>query len=438
MYELIKNGAPLPEVQKTMNHHKQISNELQKRIQEKNQSQLEPAILHQRNYLQSVHDVHLPGINESVRAMKTSIDRFPNLQKSLADFEQYRTDSRNALLNTIPDELNELTDLERTMAHNTNQLEALILNSQQTSRSIQNYLNQPGPVSSQMAQNSLRVTEDQIMAKRKKMAELNNTNDVRVQFNITGRTNPDHLTIDKTKNQVQVNNSKFHADAVESDLNVTPNFFRASGSRLDQSSYDFIIVSYSNDNNTTGNTEEGKALRLVLFEHALTAAMNKLGENNENPKEFSIVQLNFSDGRVDLLNTKQLESGCDYDTCNQTYTRVSTIDEIINPITTLLRQNQDDHRENHMVLSIRTDRNRTIHICDILFNKNPVHIKLLDQTWVNYLSTVIEKKNIKIDLLFTAHESTTQQDGVHNKAMFQLSDRLRSFLQEYKRLSTTK
>jgi hypothetical protein len=434
MRDLIKTGAPLPEVQKTMNEHQQISNELQKRIQEKNQSQLEPAILHQRNYLQSVHDVHLPGINESVRAMKSSIDRFPNLQKSLADFDQYKTDSRNALLNTIPEELNELTDLERTMAHNTNQLEALILNSQQTSRALQTYLNQPGPISSQKAQSSLSVTEDQILAKRKEMAELNNKNDVRVQFNITGRTNPSHLTIDKTKNQVTANGYKFYPDLLESDSNVSPNFFRASESRLDKI-YDFIIVSYSNDNNTTSDND--KPLRLVLLTHALNAAVKKLNENNETPTGYSIVKLTLSDERLDVLNLdKPLKSGCDYDTCNPKIIETLKTDEIQEKITEAIK-NSTDHSGNHIVLSIKTDRDRTIHICDILFNISPVLVKLLDQTWVNYLSTVIEKKDIKIDLLFTANASTTQEDADKNRAMFQLSDRLRSFLQEYKRLSKT-
>jgi hypothetical protein len=203
-----------------------------------------------------------------------------------------------------------------------------------------------------------------------------------------------------------------------------------------QNGHDLIAITYSFDLNSGGDN----SLKYVVFSHALQELFPRIQSMTRNNGNVTVqlVQIIANEERRDLLaGQKSLRNACTYTTCGSTEKTINNVRNATMLIDEFKSQfNTPAGVENHIVMTLSSPGSKgKIHIADVLFQNMvpPIEdIKLLDSSWITYLSDVIQDPEIKIDLFFNVlpFAANDNQTSTANDRLLQVSGRIQNFLSQ--------
>jgi hypothetical protein len=193
---------------------------------------------------------------------------------------------------------------------------------------------------------------------------------------------------------------------------------------------DIIAVSY-------GFEDIGRKL---LINSAIRQLFDTLTGQGPGPVLARMVQTSPGDKRVDLLSNdrKSLPPRCSFMSCNATEIALNRYDNAQDLFADVMKKSKlvESNIPKHTILSLyQHPQGPKIHIVDVLYSNIPQQeIKLLDGSWVSYLSDVMKNTNTRVDLYYNLLPHPTNESIQKNEGLMQVSQRVSAFMTEFKRI----
>jgi hypothetical protein len=410
----------------------------------------------QQKYIQELQS-QLP----KMKAVEKSINlqKFPNLNVLQTQIGQ----EKRFTVGAVGHEIGEAKAQDRTRSALESQLAANDASVRGMIDQIQRYMQAPTPENLSGLQQFAQMSPGQIQQAMKRQAALRDRSAVRATFVVQPRTTNlgppgKRLAVDTSTGEVQVKPHgmpsqepahRFFASDVslfgEPAKTFAPTVARA-GQQLEQGA-ELVAVTYSFDAGGQGPNNE--SLKYIVFLHALKELFPKIQSMSPNGSlNIQLVKILANEARQDMISSGHaMDQGCTYRTCQAVMKTVTNVDSAIKIMASLAGDfpASIDQAENHMVMSISVPGSTSrIHIADVLYLPTergqvavpPVEqIKLLDSSWITYLSDVLQDPNTKIDLFFNIlpHAADDAVTSNSNDRLLQVSSRLQDFLSQLKR-----
>jgi len=387
-----------------------------------------------------------------------NLQRFPNLNVLGDQVSQ----EKRFTVGAVGHEAAEATGQARSRSALESQLAANDASVRGMVDQIQAYMRSPTQDNLGSLQQFAQMSPGQIQDAMKRQAALKDRSAVRSTLVVQPRPNTmgppgKQLAVDTSTGEVQ---SKPHGTPDQepahrffaSDVSLfgqptkvlAPTVSRASA-QLDQGG-SLIAVTYSFDAPGTGSS--GQSLKYIVFLHALKELFPKIQSFSPNGTlNLQLVKILANEVRQDMINGgNQMPDGCTYNTCRaamKTITHIESAMQIMGSVADDFAG--QEQAENHMVMTLSVPGSTSrIHIADVLFMPTekggiavpPIEqIKLLDSSWITYLSDVLQEPSTKIDLFFNLlpHAADDAVTSNSNDRLLQVSSRLQDFLSQLKK-----
>jgi len=379
-------------------------------------------------------------------------------------------------IGAIPMEDGYKTDSERSIGVLETKLKALTIEQNQLTNSVKEWIKEPGPNARTDIVEAARVDADMIAKNIKANRELNNNNQVVVNFSIRPRTDAEiaagiqiagdqTMTIDQNKNQIQltVDGKKrlYHADSLKVFQSPEETFANTSIriQKTNISKRDTIVIVYSvaapdgpvnalssmkvipkgTDQKIVNEIQRlniDETLKYMMFLHAVQRVFSTIQQMSpDGTVRARLVQINAPNLRYDLMENKSLPGNCNVKDCDAKAVNIENVKDamdIMNQIVDKFPRSKEG--SNHLVLSLSVPGSlNSVHIVDTIFSSLPsTEIKLLDQSWILYLSPIIEQDNFNLDMFFEVTSSGDPDSTAANNRLLDLSYRLTKFLAEFR------
>jgi len=219
--------------------------------------------------------------------------------------------------------------------------------------------------------------------------------------------------------------------------NFAPNVQRAESALAE--GHNYIAITYG------FNARDAHGIKYQVFKHAVQLLYPKIrqlrGDDN-----IQVVKIADNNTRYDMLNPEnRLADRCTYSNCGATKVPIkkdATVDAILENVKSAM-ENDTSPSNNHIVMTISSSESTAkIHIVDVLFHPtNPkdvaemTDLKLLDNSWITYLSDVLSADpQTRIDLFanLIAYREGDKVSQIGNQNILQISERIKDFLQRIK------
>lgn len=408
----------------------------------------------QQAYIQQLQR-QLPRMQQIETNIRQNIKRWPDLKPLQQQIQQ----ERKFTIASIRDQIGKAEGYVRTRSALERQLQANDAAVRGMIAQVDDYLKNPSEPTRNGLTEFARLGPTQIAQEMKRQAALRDRSNVRTTFVVQPRAarlgQPGkELMVDDATGEVQIKrpsasdrdepNRYFASDVAVNEpprRTFAPLVARAT-SQVKQGA-SLIAVTYSFLPATTLDTQ-GRSLKYLVFLHALQELFPKIQTLSPNGTlNIQLMRITSNEGRQDLINrSHQVPPGCTYRTCSavmQTVDNVKSAADIIDALNTE-DFNAADAAQNHLVMTLSVPENTSrIHIADVLFlPRSPgaspvppnVEIKLLDSSWITYLSDVLQNRSTKIDMFFNLlpHKAGDNQTSTANDRLLQVSARLQEFL----------
>ena len=410
----------------------------------------------QTQYIQDLQK-QVPKMNGIIRSINTQ--RFPNL----APLQKQVQQEKRFTIGALGTEMTEAKGQDRTRSALESQLSAASASMRGMVDQIQHLSRNPNTNNLQNLQSFAQMSPGQIEEALRRGKALKDRSAVRTNYvsqpRIPALGPPGkRLAVDQSTGEVQIKPHgtpahepphRFFADQVsmfgEPKRTFAPTVARATD-QVQQGS-DLIAVTYSFE--AGGQGPNGEPIKYLMFMHALEQLFPKIQALSPNGTlNVQLVKIFPQEQRQDMIQKgHNMTQGCTYRTCNavmQTLNHVDAALKIMGPLADNFGNGTPMQAENHIVMTLSVPGSTShIHIADVLYFPTspgqiavpPVdQIRLLDSSWITYLSDVLSEKTTKIDMFFNVlpHSDDDAVTSNSNDRLLQVSSRLQDFLAQIK------
>ena len=406
-----------------------------------------------RNQRQYIYELQrqLP----KMQAIENSINaqRFPQLEPLRRQIQQERTYTIGAL----PGERKEATGMMRTTSALESQLKALNASVNSLTQTARQVSETKTNTNTDQLRRLASMSPGQIEQELRRQEAMGDNSALRTTFVVHPRTQSmgppgRRLAADVSTGEVQVKGlagdskrpQRFFADEVSMYQSPKRTFAPtvARAVRTVQDNSNLIVVTYGFESNRM--LETGKSIKYLVFLHALQEIWPQVqGLSDDGSLTVQLVRVLPAETRVDLLDQNHaLQRVCTYNTCQATERKMRSIEnatQLMEQIATQVNDNEEEKLVSHTILTLSVPNSAArIHICDVLYQNVPDMnaIKLLDSSWITYLSDVLQQPNVKLDLFFNVLPGNTNdvETDNNNQRLLQVSESLQRFIREVKKL----
>jgi len=405
----------------------------------------------QQQYIQELQN-QLPKMQAVEKTI--NLNRFPNLNVLQTQIGQ----EKKFTVGALGYENNEALGQSRSISSLESQLMAADASVRGMTEQVKRYMEQPNRENFQNLQSMAQMSPGQIQAVLQNQQQLQDRSAVRTTMLLQPRDSrlgpPGRsMAIDTSTGEIQLKPSpteqpKRYFGSQVAMFDEPRKVFAPTLARADAqlaSGHDIIAITYSFDLNRP--TESGKSLKYVVFSHALEQLWPKIQSLSKNMSvDVQLVRILPFEERRDLLSDMtSLPKGCTYSTCRSTKVNVSSPKQAADIMSKFDSQfNDKSITENHIVMTLSAPNfngsgSGKIHIADVLFQSgngqglpDAESMKLLDSSWITYLSDVVQDPKIKIDMFFNVLPFADNDVDMSqaNDRLLQVSQRLQRFLNE--------
>jgi len=382
----------------------------------------------------------LPTMNYVVNTMNTNLNQFPNMQPLAQKLQK----DQHVVLGSLRKEHQEIIDKKRTVSALQSSLDAANTSVQAMTQSLRNLLNQPTEENLQAAKEAAQETPETIKARQRRMNQMMDRAGVRTVFHFMppqpGKkvAGSDTMAVSEDTSSLMMNGGdenaveKFFGSDVsifkEPSYSLEPTMARADRQLAQKS--DLVVVTYS----YAESADKKDPTRYFMFAQAVEHLFPRIQRIAQGGLiDAQMVKVKTDEGRFDQLGKRALQEGCSYLSCESKRIRLNSYGSATKLINSLLTDfPADDEGQSHLVLTFSLGgKGPRIHICDVLYSQiPPADLKLVDSSWVTYLSDIIQMPDTKIDLFFVFQPYEDPKTVNSNQRMGQISTRLNEFFGE--------
>lgn len=409
----------------------------------------------QQQYIQELQN-QLPKMHAIEN--RINLTKFPNLNV----LKQQVQKERKIVIGSVGQEKAEAEGYSRSRSSLESQLAANDASVRGMIDQIQRYMKSPTEDNLSSLREMAQMSPGQIQDVMQRQKALHDRSAVRSTVVIPPRTENmgppgKHLAVDTSTGEVQIKPHslgkndlphRFFASDVSLFAQPKKTFAPVVSRTMQQlqRGEELVAVTYSFDSG--GQGPNGQSLKYIVFMHALKELFPRIQSLSPNGTiNVQLVKIVPNEYRQDLITPSHaMAQACTYRTCAATMRTLSNVDSAMK-IMGALGSDFDagsSEAENHIVMTLSVPDNPSrIHIADVLYLPTdntqvavppPEQIKLLDSSWITYLSDVLQDPKTKIDLFFNIlpHPEGDSVTSESNDRLMQVSKRLQDFLSQLK------